>query len=51
MFQFLEITDLKDKNESRKILESTNWNLDQAVDKYFQNKNETNQTSGIKLLI
>jgi len=34
-FQFLEITDLKDKNESRQILEST-WNLDQAVDKYFR---------------
>jgi hypothetical protein len=51
LFQFPEITGLKDKNESRKISESTNWNLDQAVDKYFQNKNETNQTSGNILLI
>jgi len=46
LFQYLEITDLKEKNESRQILESTNWNLDQAVDKYFRNKNETYQTSG-----
>ncbi len=46
MFQFLEITDLKHKNESRQILESTNWNLDQAVEKYFRNKNEIYQTSG-----
>jgi hypothetical protein len=46
LFQFLEITDLKHKNESRQILESTNWNLDQAVEKYFRNKNEIYQTSG-----
>jgi hypothetical protein len=44
--QFIETTNTNDTNQARKILESTNWHLGQAVEKYFRNKYETNKTKG-----
>lgn len=37
MSHFQEITDLYDIEQSQAILESTNWNLDQAIQSFFNN--------------